>query len=124
MLGKEFQAGDDEENIATLLASKDLADNPAIQQAIDQMTTAASNVCRVFFPKKLIVSGPFVKNTGIWQAFCAGFEQQNSFFGQTIQQLSVSQVSRDPVSTVRRYPYSNKGSQSCYSEDAFLYGPI
>lgn len=95
VLGKEFQAGDDEENIATLLASKDLADNPAIQQAIDQMTTAASNVCRVFFPKKLIVSGPFVKNTGIWQAFCAGFEQQNSFFGQTIQQLSVSQVSRD-----------------------------
>ncbi len=95
ILGDEFQAGDDEEHIARLLEERDLSDNPVVQKAVAQITTAASNVCRVFFPKKLIISGPFVKNAGIWRAFCDGFSQQNSFFGQTIQALSVSQVSRD-----------------------------
>lgn len=95
VLAEDFQTGDDEENIATLLESRNLMDNPAVQQAVEQMTTAVSNVCRVFFPKKLIVSGPFVKNAGIWQAFSEGFQQQNSFFGQTIEELSVSRVSRD-----------------------------
>jgi transcriptional regulator of PTS gene len=95
VLGDDFQAGDDEEHIATLLEARDLAGNPAVQQAVAQMTTAASNVCRVFFPKKLVVSGPFVKNARLWHAFCDGFEQQNRFFGQTIPVLSVSQVSRD-----------------------------
>lgn len=95
VLGDDFQAGDDEEHIATLLESRALSDHPVVRQAVEQMTTAASNVCRVFFPKKLVVSGPFVKNTGIWQAFCDGFEQQNNFFGQTIPVLSVSQVNRD-----------------------------
>lgn len=95
VLSEEFQAGDDEENIATLLESKDLTDNLAVQQAVEQMTTAASNACRVFFPKKLIVSGPFVKNAAIWQMFCTSFEQQNSFFGRTPQELSVSHVSRN-----------------------------
>ncbi|TBL53061.1 ROK family protein [Obesumbacterium proteus] len=95
ILGNDFQAGDDEENIATALATKDLSASPVMQQAVNQMATAASNVCRVFFPKKLVISGPFMKNAWVWQAFCKNFEQQNSFFGQKIQQLTMSHISRD-----------------------------
>lgn len=51
VLAEDFQTGDDEENIATLLESRNLMDNPAVQQAVEQMTTAVSNVCRVFSRK-------------------------------------------------------------------------
>lgn len=95
VLGDRFHSGDDEDQIATVLASGVLSDNPVVQQAVEQMAIAASNVCRVFFPKKMIVSGPFVKNADIWRLFCEVFEQRNNFFGQTLQDVSVSQVSRD-----------------------------
>ncbi len=95
VLGNDFRAGDDEDHLANLLATRDLMDDAHIQLALRHITSAASNVCRVFFPRRLIISGPFVKNPRLWQAFCEGFEQQNRFFGQSTHELAVSQVSRD-----------------------------
>jgi len=95
ILGEDFRAGDEEEHIAQVLKDKDITDNDAIQQAVEHMSTAASNVCRVFFPDRLVVSGPFVQNQRIWQSFRERFEQKNRFFSQEIQSLTVSQVSRD-----------------------------
>ncbi|WP_272539066.1 ROK family protein [Providencia sp. PROV197] len=95
VLGNKFKAHDDEENIAEILASCDLASNPVMQQAIIHMVNAASNICRVFFPSRLIVSGPFVKNPQVWATFCENFQQQNAFFGQTLPELSMSQINRN-----------------------------
>lgn len=95
ILGKDFKGKDDEEDIAEILAHKKLLDNPVITQALSQIITATSNACRVFFPKRVIVSGPFVKNPQLWAEFCEQFQQQNRFFGQTVNELSISQTSRD-----------------------------
>ncbi|APC10844.1 ROK family protein [Providencia rettgeri] len=95
VLADKFKAHDDEENVAEILASSDLANNSTMQQAISHMAHAASNICRVFFPSRLIVSGPFVKNPQIWAAFCDSFQQQNRFFGQALPELSMSQISRN-----------------------------
>lgn len=101
------------------------ADNPAIRQAVAQMATAASNVSRVFFPKNLIISGLFVKNAQIWQAFCDDFMQQNTNFGQTVQSLSVNQVSRTELhwSLAGRNVFWVGGVESFKIEDLLdLYG--
>lgn len=95
LLGEDFHAGDDEEHIASMLKESDFTNNDLINQAVEHMSTAVSNVCRVFFPDRLVVSGPFVQNPQIWQAFCERFEQKNRFFGHEIHSVSVSQISRD-----------------------------
>ncbi|SPZ21255.1 Uncharacterised protein [Providencia rettgeri] len=95
MLAGKFKAHDDEENVAEILATHDLVNNATMQQAVSHMANAASNICRVFFPSRLIVSGPFVKNPQIWAAFCESFQQQNRFFGQSLPELSMSQMSRN-----------------------------
>lgn len=95
VLAGKFKAHDDEENVAEILATHDLVNNATMQQAVSHMANAASNICRVFFPSRLIVSGPFVKNPQIWAAFCESFQQQNRFFGQSLPELSMSQMSRN-----------------------------
>ena len=95
ILADAFHAGDEEEHIAQRLKDLDVAGHQAIQRAVEQMSTAASNVYRVFFPQRLVVSGPFVQNEQIWQVFCERFAQKNRFFGQKIQSLTISKVSHD-----------------------------
>ncbi|QKJ50294.1 hypothetical protein G9396_00095 [Providencia rettgeri] len=81
--------------MSRFLVSYSEANNSTMQQAISHMAHAASNICRVFFPSRLIVSGLFVKNPQIWAAFCDSFQQQNRFFGQALPELSMSQISRN-----------------------------
>jgi transcriptional regulator of PTS gene len=37
---------------------------------------AACNLCRVFFPSHLVITGPFIENPGAWAAFTDAFAKR------------------------------------------------
>lgn len=51
----------DQARVHDLMASRDM------ERALRAMTDAAANLCRVLFPQRLVVTGPFVMNEGLWR---------------------------------------------------------
>jgi transcriptional regulator of PTS gene len=75
-MGKRFEHGMDEIQAAEILRGMALTEHPVFQRALEEMVRAVGNLCRVFFPTDLVVSGPFIDNPGAWAAFAAGLASQ------------------------------------------------
>jgi predicted NBD/HSP70 family sugar kinase len=69
LLGARFDEGMDEIQAADMLRGMDLVGHPVFQQAMDEVVRTVGNLCRVFFPVDMVVSGPFVDNPAAWAAF-------------------------------------------------------
>ena len=76
LLGKRFDHGMDEIQTAELLRGMVLTEHPVFQRALSEMVRAVGNLCRIFFPTDLVISGPFIENPGAWAAFAGAFSQQ------------------------------------------------
>ena len=76
LLGESFDDAMDETQAAELLRAMPLTEHPAFRLALQEVVLAASNLCRVFFPSHLVITGPFIENPGAWAAFTEAFSKR------------------------------------------------
>jgi predicted NBD/HSP70 family sugar kinase/biotin operon repressor len=67
---------EDEEVLAGQMADLPLLDMADIGTGLHLMARSLANVCRLLFPKRVIVTGPFIANTGVWLAFEKAFQAE------------------------------------------------
>lgn len=76
ILGRRFDVAMDEIQAAEMLRNISLTEHPVFNRALEEMVLAVGNLCRIFFPTHLVVSGPFIENPGAWAEFVAAFSRQ------------------------------------------------
>ena len=68
---------EDEEVVAGQMAGLPLIEDlPEITTAVNLMARSLANVCRLLFPKRVIMTGPFIANTGVREAFETAFRSE------------------------------------------------
>lgn len=58
-----------EKSLAAELRHIDLPDIPALEEAVTQMLRLTANLCRLLFPERIILTGPFVQHPEIFRRF-------------------------------------------------------
>jgi predicted NBD/HSP70 family sugar kinase len=76
LMGPRFDHAMDEIEAAEILRGMALTEHPLFQTALQEMVRAVGNLCRIFFPTDLVVSGPFVENPGAWAALAGALSRQ------------------------------------------------
>lgn len=94
ILGDRFNAGNDEVTLANQIQEIDLNSFPEMDKALNHVVIVLGNLCRVFFPHKVIVSGPVVMNPALWARFRAKFHEENTFIGLPQPELVIGSDSR------------------------------
>ncbi|MEO8409745.1 MAG: ROK family protein, partial [Propionivibrio sp.] len=59
----------DEAHLAEQLRQLDLLDFPSMREALAQVLRVTANLCRLLFPDRLILTGPFVQNPDVFHQF-------------------------------------------------------
>ncbi len=59
----------DEENLAQEMRGLDLLNIPSIRLALNQMLRQTANLCRLLFPDRIVLTGPFVQNPDVFRQF-------------------------------------------------------
>ena len=85
---------EDEVRLARQLAGRDLAGLPEIDAATRLVARALANACRIFFPTRIAVSGPFVANPGLWAHFDALLRAEGTMDGHALPQLASVRASQ------------------------------
>lgn len=67
---------EDEETAAGQIAEMDLTHIPEIRMAVQLVARTLGNVCRILFPEKVFITGPFIGNSGIFDLLQSGFEAE------------------------------------------------
>ena len=63
-----------EHAIAAHLARMDLRDSRVVQAALSEMLRVTANLCRLLFPDRVILTGPFVQNPEVFSRFVQTLE--------------------------------------------------
>lgn len=63
-----------ESGIAAHLARMDLRASPVVQGALSEMLRLTANLCRLLFPDRVILTGPFVQNPEVFSRFVQTLE--------------------------------------------------
>lgn len=79
---------EDEVRLARQLARCDLVGLPEIDEAARALARALANACRIFFPVRIAVSGPFAANAALWEHFSALFRAEGTMDGLAMPQLA------------------------------------
>lgn len=79
---------EDEVRLAGQLADRDLAGLPEIDAATRLVARALANACRIFFPTRIAVSGPFVANPGLWAHFDRLLREEGAMDGLAMPHLA------------------------------------
>ncbi|MBA8901842.1 ROK family transcriptional regulator [Phyllobacterium sp. P30BS-XVII] len=67
---------EDEEVLAGQMSGLPLLELADIQTGLKLMARSLANVCRLLFPKRVIVTGPFIANADVWKAFESAFQAE------------------------------------------------
>ncbi|WP_343314981.1 ROK family transcriptional regulator [Brucella sp. BE17] len=78
---------EDEETSAGQIARLDLADIPEIRMAVGLMARTLGNVCRILFPKKVFITGPFIANNGVFDLLQSSFRAEGLVGSLTLPTL-------------------------------------
>ena len=57
---------ENESRLTDIMIDLPLLEHPAIQSALDNFVQVLQNLCRVLFPDRVILIGPFVVNADLW----------------------------------------------------------
>ncbi len=79
---------EDEALLARQLADRDLVGVAEIDQAARHLARALANACRIFFPTRIAVSGPFVANPGLWAHFEALLRAEGTMDGVALPEIA------------------------------------
>lgn len=77
----------DEASFAELSPSLDLLSHPRVVEGLDMVVFALRNLCRVLFPRKIIITGPFVANAALWERFTQSFQKDDIITGMIMPEL-------------------------------------
>ncbi|MGB3387570.1 MAG: ROK family protein [Pseudaminobacter sp.] len=69
-------ASEDEELVSRQIETMQLTDIREVRMAVDLMARALGNVCRILFPAKVFVTGPFIGNADILELLRSRFEAE------------------------------------------------
>lgn len=78
----------DEVRLARQLAGLDLLSLPEIDKAAELLARALANACRLLFPARIAVSGPFSANPQLWARFNTLFRAEGAMDGFAVPDLS------------------------------------
>ncbi|KRE15899.1 hypothetical protein ASE63_16940 [Bosea sp. Root381] len=78
---------EDEARLARQLAGRDLVNLPEIDAAARLLAHALANACRIFFPTRIAVSGPFTANPGLWARFEALLRAEGMMDGVAMPEI-------------------------------------
>src|SRR5690606_13635601 len=65
-----------EELVSRQIETMQLTDIREVRMAVDLMARALGNVCRILFPAKVFVTGPFIGNADILELLRSRFEAE------------------------------------------------
>ena len=71
----------DETQVAQLLQGMALTRHRVFKRALHEMTEVLVNLCRLYFPSEVVVSGPFIENAGVWKALTEALGQRDLLVG-------------------------------------------
>lgn len=81
LLGDRFDETMDETQVARLLQDKVLTRSRVFKRALHEMTEVLINLCRLYFPSEVVVSGPFIENSDVWAALTGAAGQRDLLVG-------------------------------------------
>lgn len=93
-IGADFNISEDEDKLAARIAALDISCLSNIDEALRYTITALSNLSRIFFPQKIIVSGPMTAHAFIWTKFKEEFFKENAFINLPQPKLVIGHNSR------------------------------
>ncbi|EJM98426.1 ROK family transcriptional regulator [Phyllobacterium sp. YR531] len=108
---------EEEEPLAGQLAGLPLLDIPEMAEAIKLMARSLTNVCRLLFPSRVIITGPFVANADVWEAFTAAFKTEGLIGSLELPALIADKFSQEYVIHGACLPLLNAGLESFIREN-------
>nr|WP_047577604.1 ROK family transcriptional regulator [Methylobacterium sp. ZNC0032] len=78
----------DEVRLARQLAGLDLLSLPEMETAVELLARALANACRMLFPARIAVSGPFSANPQLWARFNTLFRAEGTMDGFAVPDLA------------------------------------
>lgn len=78
----------DEVRLARQLAGLDLQSLPEMEMATELLARALANACRMLFPTRIAVSGPFSANPQLWARFNTLFRAEGTMDGFAVPDLT------------------------------------
>ncbi len=81
ILGARFDDAMDETQVAQLLQGLALTGNRVFKRALHEITEVLVNLCRLYFPSEVVVSGPFIENADIWKALTEALGKRDLLVG-------------------------------------------
>jgi transcriptional regulator of PTS gene len=89
------ELAEDEARLRRQLPACDLVDVPEVDMAARLLARALANASRLFFPSRIIVTGPLVANARLWAHFDALFRAEGTMQGLLMPELSSDRTGRD-----------------------------
>ncbi|MFV0384489.1 ROK family protein, partial [Paracoccus sp. (in: a-proteobacteria)] len=97
----------DESSLAPELGRIDLMSVGAMQEALSQMLRLTANLCRLFFPDRVILTGPFVQNPLIFRQFVDAISSAPLVRSLDIVRVSVNEIGqRDEILGALSQPFA------------------
>jgi predicted NBD/HSP70 family sugar kinase len=87
---------DDEEALQDHLHELDLVSVPEVEQAARHVARALSNLCRILFPTRVVLSSPPLGNAALWARLEALFRAEGPMRG-----LALPQLANEPMPATR-----------------------
>ncbi|SEM70914.1 ROK family protein [Palleronia pelagia] len=82
--------------IAAHLARMDLRDSAVVEDALVEVLRLTANLCRLLFPDRVILTGPFVQNPEVFSRFVQSLEKAPMLRSHDKVRVSVSDCSHAP----------------------------
>ncbi len=111
LMGKHFDDAMDEVQAAQLLHGMALTSQAVFQRALQEVLRVLVNLCRLFFPAEVVVSGPFIENTDAWLALTGAFMAQDLLVGLPMPRLARQGVGHQLEQEGASMPVLLKGLQ-------------
>ncbi len=116
LLGTQFDDAMDEVQAATLLQGMALTRYRIFNRALKEVVRVLVNLCRLFFPAEVVVSGPFIENTGAWAALTRAFTSQDLLVDLPMPRLERQRVGHQLEQEGAAMPVLLKGLQDMLNE--------
>lgn len=85
----------DEAGFGAAAATLPLLDEPAVCRGLEELARVLANLCRVLFPDRVVVTGPFTEHPGVWDRFARCFADAPMMRGLPTPMLIPGQSSTD-----------------------------
>lgn len=86
---------EDEEVLSETLAQADILSLPEVRDAAFILARALANACRLLFPRRILISGPFVRNNRLFSYFDNLFREEGGIAGYASPKITAVRASHD-----------------------------